>query len=48
VGAVADGVIIGTRLVREAAEAGSAAAAAASVSSFISSCRERMSATRGR
>jgi tryptophan synthase alpha chain len=44
VGALADGVIIGTRLVRIAGEAGNARDAAAAVSSFIAECRERMSA----
>jgi tryptophan synthase alpha chain len=44
VGAIADGVIIGTRLVRIVSEAASAAEAATSVSSFISECREQMSA----
>lgn len=44
VGAIADGVIIGTRLVRAVAESANAAEAAASVSSFISDCREHLSA----
>jgi tryptophan synthase alpha chain len=44
VGRLADGVIIGSRLVRAVAEAQSTEAAAASVSSFISECRTRMSA----
>jgi tryptophan synthase alpha chain len=39
VGAVADGVIVGSRLVREVAEAGSADAAAAAVGAFIRSAR---------
>ena len=43
VGAVADGVIIGTRLVRLVAETTTAGEAATQVSSFISECRERMS-----
>jgi tryptophan synthase alpha chain len=45
VGAVADGVIIGSRLVRAVAEAGSATEAAKAVSSFLSACRERLAAT---
>ena len=43
VGAAADGVIIGTRLVRAVGEASSPEEAAAAVSSFIGACRERMS-----
>jgi tryptophan synthase alpha chain len=43
VGAVADGVIIGSRLVRAVAEAPSSESAASSVSSFISECRQRLS-----
>jgi tryptophan synthase alpha chain len=39
VGEVADGVIVGSRLVRAAAEAGSAAAAAEAVSSFLREAR---------
>ncbi|MGA8745593.1 MAG: tryptophan synthase subunit alpha [Solirubrobacterales bacterium] len=39
VGALADGVIIGSRLVRAAGEAGSPAAAAAAVSSFLQETR---------
>jgi tryptophan synthase alpha chain len=46
VGAIADGVIIGSRLVRLVSEAGSAQEAAAAVSSFIRDCRERMSGRR--
>jgi tryptophan synthase alpha chain len=45
VGALADGVIIGTRLVRATSESPSPQAAAAAVSSFISECREAMSQT---
>jgi len=45
VGAVADGVIVGSRLVREVAEAESTAAAAAAVGEFISGAREAMSHT---
>jgi tryptophan synthase alpha chain len=44
VGQIADGVIIGSRLVRLVAEAGSAAEAAASASSFIAECRKSMAA----
>jgi tryptophan synthase alpha chain len=43
VGALADGVIIGSRLVRAVAEADDAAEATASVSSFIGECRQRLS-----
>ncbi len=43
VGRLADGVIIGSRLVRAVAEAATPKQAAASVSSFISDCRERLS-----
>jgi tryptophan synthase alpha chain len=43
VGRVADGVIIGSRLVRAVSEAPDAAAAARSVSSFITDCRRLMS-----
>jgi tryptophan synthase alpha chain len=46
VGAVADGVIIGSRLVRLAGEAGGAGEAAAAVASFIEECRTSMSAGR--
>jgi tryptophan synthase alpha chain len=46
VGEVADGVIIGSRLVRAVAEAADQAAAAEAVSSFVRACRERMSAGR--
>ena len=44
VGALADGVIVGSRLVRAVAEAGGAVAAAAAVAEFISECRRRMAA----
>ena len=44
VGAIADGVIIGSRLVRLAGEAGNARDAATAVSSFIGECRDRMAA----
>jgi tryptophan synthase alpha chain len=44
VGGVADGVIIGSRLVRAVAEAGSATEGVEAVSSFISECRRRLSA----
>ncbi|HEY8002178.1 MAG TPA: tryptophan synthase subunit alpha [Solirubrobacterales bacterium] len=44
VGAVADGVIVGTRLVRAVSESASTQEAAAAVASFIADCRERMSA----
>jgi tryptophan synthase alpha chain len=47
VGAEADGVIIGSRLVRAAAEAGSGAEAAEAVRSFLAEAREAM-AGRGR
>ncbi|MDQ3759445.1 MAG: tryptophan synthase subunit alpha [Actinomycetota bacterium] len=43
VGAVADGVIVGSRLVREVAEAPNADAAAAAVGDFISAARKAMS-----
>jgi tryptophan synthase alpha chain len=43
VGAIADGVIIGSRLVRAVAEADGVAEAAESVSSFIGDCRQRLS-----
>jgi tryptophan synthase alpha chain len=43
VGSIADGVIIGSRLVRAVDEAASAEAATASVASFISQCRQRLS-----
>jgi tryptophan synthase alpha chain len=43
VGAVADGVIVGSRLVREVAEAGSAAGAAHAVSGFIRAASAAMS-----
>jgi tryptophan synthase alpha chain len=43
VGAIADGVIIGSRLVRAVAEASSPDSAAAAVTSFISECRQRLS-----
>jgi tryptophan synthase alpha chain len=43
VGAIADGVIIGSRLVRAVAEADGAAEATASVSGFIAECRQRLS-----
>ncbi len=43
VGAVADGVIIGSRLVREVAEAESSEAAAAAVGEFVGEAREAMS-----
>jgi tryptophan synthase alpha chain len=42
VGAVADGVIVGTRLVRAVQEAPDAAAAAAAVSEFIDAARAAM------
>lgn len=44
VGRVADGVIIGSRLVRAVAEAGDAGSAAAAVGEFISAARAAMSA----
>ncbi len=44
VGSAADGVIIGTRLVRAVSESPSPEGAAAAVSSFIGECRERMAA----
>jgi tryptophan synthase alpha chain len=47
VGAVADGVIIGTRLVRMVDEASGPAEAARDVASFIAECRERLSAGGG-
>jgi len=43
VGAVADGVIVGSRLVREVGEAAGASEAATAVSDFISSARNAMS-----
>jgi tryptophan synthase alpha chain len=43
VGETADGVIVGSRLVRAAGEAGSPEAAAAAVSEFLSGCRAAMS-----
>ena len=43
VGAVADGVIVGSRLVREVAEAGGADAAAHAVGEFIRAARAAMS-----
>ena len=46
VGAQADGVIVGSRLVRAVAEAGSADAAATAVSAFIADARVAMSAAR--
>jgi tryptophan synthase alpha chain len=42
VGRVADGVIIGSRLVRSVAESGSAAEAVAGVSGFLGECRRRL------
>jgi tryptophan synthase alpha chain len=45
VGRIADGVIVGSRLVRAVAEAESADAAARAVSEFISAARRAMSAT---
>ncbi|MDX6583465.1 MAG: tryptophan synthase alpha chain [Solirubrobacterales bacterium] len=45
VGALADGVIIGTRLVRATSESPDPTAAAGAVSSFLADCRKRMSAT---
>ncbi|MQA74728.1 MAG: tryptophan synthase subunit alpha [Solirubrobacterales bacterium] len=47
VGTIADGVIIGTRLVRAVAESKTSAEAAASVSSFIRECRDRLTAGGG-
>lgn len=47
VGAVADGVIVGSRLVREVAEASDKAAAAAAVAEFITSARGAMSRSVG-
>jgi tryptophan synthase alpha chain len=44
VGAIADGVIVGTRLVRAVSESPSSSEAAAAVSAFIRDCRELMSA----
>ncbi len=44
IGRFADGVIVGSRLVREVAEAGSPAAAAASVGSFLRQAREQLAA----
>jgi tryptophan synthase alpha chain len=46
VGEVADGVIVGSRLVRAAAEAGSAAAAADAVSQFLSQSRDAQGRSR--
>jgi tryptophan synthase alpha chain len=46
VGAVADGVIVGTRLVRAVAESSGPGEAASAVSSFIADARAAMSATR--
>ena len=43
VGSVADGVIVGTRLVRAVGESDGAAEAAEAVASFIAECRDRMS-----
>jgi tryptophan synthase alpha chain len=43
VGAIADGVIIGSRLVRAVAEAETASEAVGSVSAFIAACRQRLS-----
>jgi tryptophan synthase alpha chain len=43
VGEIADGVIIGTRLVRLASESATPGEAAAAVSTFIEECRDRMS-----
>jgi tryptophan synthase alpha chain len=43
VGGFADGVIIGSRLVRAAGEAGSAGEAARATGEFIRGCREAMS-----
>jgi tryptophan synthase alpha chain len=45
VGRIADGVIIGSRLVRMAGEADSPSAAAASVAAFLGDCRQRMADT---
>ena len=47
VGAVADGVIIGTRLVRMVDEASRPAGAAKDVATFIDECRQRMSESGG-
>ena len=47
VGGIADGVIVGSRLVRAVSEAGSADAAAASATRFIADCR-RLMTTSGR
>ena len=47
VGAVADGVIIGTRLVRMVDEASGPAEAAKAVATFIGECRQRMSESGG-
>ncbi len=44
VGALADGVIVGSRLVRSVSESPDAQGAAADVSDFIGECRRRMSA----
>ncbi len=46
VGAIADGVIVGSRLVREVAEAGGAEAAAEAVGEFISEAKNAMSSGR--
>ena len=46
VGAVADGVIIGSRLVREVAEASGPQDAAARVQGFLEACRESMAGVR--
>jgi tryptophan synthase alpha chain len=46
VGEIADGVIVGSRLVREAGEAGSAAEAAKGVSAFLRDARAAMDANR--
>jgi tryptophan synthase alpha chain len=47
VGGIADGVIVGTRLVRAVAEADGPAAAAAAVSEFIRAAREAMTSAGG-
>jgi tryptophan synthase alpha chain len=44
VGRFADGVIVGSRLVREVADAGSPAAAAESVGAFLRRAREQLEA----
>ncbi len=46
VGEIADGVIIGSRLVREVGEASGAADAAARVQEFLAACREAMAPVR--